>query len=93
MALTVKPRVQRLLTRAWRMVALLLVAGACSAGARAQTLEPLNDVQQVAAGGYHTCALMNSSEVFCWGLNASGQLGDGSTTDRLRRWPSAGWSG
>ena len=38
---------------------------------------------QVVAGAAHTCALRTDGAVFCWGDNASGQLGDNSTTDRL----------
>jgi alpha-tubulin suppressor-like RCC1 family protein len=37
---------------------------------------------QIVAGDKHTCALRNDGAVFCWGLNSSGQLGDGSTTQR-----------
>jgi alpha-tubulin suppressor-like RCC1 family protein len=35
-------------------------------------------VVQVEAGGAHTCALTRDG-VYCWGENASGQVGDGTT--------------
>ncbi|GAA2860124.1 hypothetical protein Acy02nite_56300 [Actinoplanes cyaneus] len=37
---------------------------------------------QVTAGLYHTCGLGDDANAYCWGQNAYGQLGDGSTTSR-----------
>ncbi len=36
----------------------------------------------VACGELHTCALMASGQVYCWGYNANGQIGDNTTTQR-----------
>jgi len=37
---------------------------------------------QISAGEFHVCALLDDASVVCWGKNAEGQLGDGSTTNR-----------
>ncbi len=44
----------------------------------------LAGVTQIAAGGSHTCALLDVGTVRCWGSNVSGALGDGTTADRTR---------
>lgn len=41
-----------------------------------------SNVANVAVGGSHACAVLLSTEVRCWGLNTSKQLGDGTTTSR-----------
>ena len=36
------------------------------------------------AGTHHTCGIgINDKRAYCWGSNSEGQLGDGTTTDRL----------
>jgi alpha-tubulin suppressor-like RCC1 family protein len=42
---------------------------------------PLSVVSSVSAGSLHACAVLTSGATYCWGYNAYGQLGNGSTTD------------
>ena len=36
----------------------------------------------ISAGGTHTCGVTLDRAIYCWGANGSGQLGDGTQTDR-----------
>jgi alpha-tubulin suppressor-like RCC1 family protein len=42
------------------------------------------------AGSQHTCGLTVAGAAYCWGRNSRGELGDGSTTDRLVPTPVTG---
>ena len=44
---------------------------------------PLTGVVQIVAGSFHTCAVLSTGQVRCWGANSNGQLGDGTLTDRF----------
>lgn len=43
---------------------------------------PPAKVVDIAAGASHTCMLLAGGQIRCWGLNDSGQLGDGTLTNR-----------
>jgi alpha-tubulin suppressor-like RCC1 family protein len=43
----------------------------------------------IAGGYYHTCALQADGTAHCWGANGSGQVGDGTQTDRFLPTPVA----
>jgi alpha-tubulin suppressor-like RCC1 family protein len=47
----------------------------------------------VAAGGGHSCALLEDGTARCWGQNTSGQLGTGDTVQSLEPLPVVGLKG
>jgi alpha-tubulin suppressor-like RCC1 family protein len=44
-------------------------------------VQSIATVIQVAAGVDHSCAVLSSGHVDCWGANSQGQLGDGTTSN------------
>ncbi len=45
-------------------------------------VDGLTNAVQIALGFHHSCAVLRDGTAKCWGWNAYGQLGNGSTTDR-----------
>jgi alpha-tubulin suppressor-like RCC1 family protein len=43
----------------------------------------------ISAGAWHTCGVTTDGDVYCWGDNLNGQLGDGTTTQRTTPVPVA----
>lgn len=43
-------------------------------------VENLSGIEQISSGYNHACGISNSHEIYCWGNNSYGQLGDGTTT-------------
>lgn len=41
-----------------------------------------SDWAEIGAGTLHNCAIKTTGTLWCWGENGSGQVGDGSTTER-----------
>ncbi|MEM7152827.1 MAG: protein kinase [Myxococcota bacterium] len=50
-------------------------------GSRPTKIEGLTDATSLALGRDHSCAVRSAGTVACWGTNADGQLGDGTTED------------
>lgn len=55
----------------------------------ARVLDAPESPVEVVLGDNHGCALTVEGAVLCWGRNAQGQLGDGTTVDRSRAAPIA----
>jgi hypothetical protein len=53
-------------------------SGPAAAPAAAVTTTAGSAFIQASAGNYHTCGVSSQRYVYCWGMNSSGQLGDGT---------------
>jgi alpha-tubulin suppressor-like RCC1 family protein len=62
----------------------LLAAAALSACTDPFSANSVRDYADVTTGGYHTCALTDTGEAYCWGRNSDGQLGTGDTLPQSR---------
>ena len=47
------------------------------------TVGSYNTNNTLSAGDKHNCTTLDNGSVMCWGSNSDGQIGDGTTTDRL----------
>ena len=72
--------------RGWALATLALVLGVLTgvvpgSSAGATGPPPLTGITQITSGAMHSCALLSSGSVRCWGDNGFGQLGNGTTRD------------
>ena len=67
----------------WRSrLAATTVAVGSPAGSAAVPGPTATHVTAVSAGGFQSLAVRSDGTVWAWGANGSGELGDGTTTDR-----------
>jgi alpha-tubulin suppressor-like RCC1 family protein len=65
----------------WAVLTLAVVATSLVLSSRPASAAPLTGIRQIAAGDYHTCALLTSGQVRCAGDGGTGQLGRNTPTD------------
>jgi alpha-tubulin suppressor-like RCC1 family protein len=68
-------------------------SGAAIISATPVAVSSLTNARAVYSGGSHTCAVLTTGGVSCWGNNDEGQLGDGTITNRATPVTVAGLSG
>lgn len=56
-------------------------------------INPITNIIGISGGEYHACAVDASNNLWCWGSDASGQLGDGGTTNENGAEQIGAWNG
>jgi len=54
---------------------------------------PVFTERKITIGNHYSCALISDGTVKCWGINTTGMLGDGTTTNRSEAVTVSGLSG
>ncbi len=75
--------------RGWAAGAVALAIAACG-GETSPTQPAARTFARVSAEGAHTCGVTSGGAAYCWGYNGDGELGDGTTADRLSPVPVGG---
>ena len=83
-------RVRTLLAAILTLISVVSMSPMASTHVRAAAMSGFS---KVVTGTDFSCALKSDSTVWCWGLNSSGQLGDGTTTNRNRPVQVSGLTG
>src|SRR4051794_7007948 len=70
-------------SRAIAAFAIALFAAIALTAVQSAQANAATSYTEVTSGDYYSCGLTTTGNIECWGANESGQLGDGTTTDRL----------